>query len=123
MLFRKYPKPLMQMTNMRTSSTSTAIEEYVPTKLRAKHRVQLKTLAGRKKRYNVKTALLCNKKATNANAQKPKAQRELLTHNKKNKKEYIQGLINKIRNLVAWQTVNEVTKTKLKTSCPEEGIQ
>ena len=64
-----------------------AATEYIPTKLRAKHRIPRETLMIRKKRDYVKTASLCNKRnPTNANAQKlKKAQREL-THTKKQNK-------------------------------------
>ena len=49
-----------------------AAAEVIPTKLRAKHRVPWKTLPV-KKRDNVKTASLCNKRnPTNDNAQKLK---------------------------------------------------
>ena len=69
----------------------------------------------RKKRDNVKTASLCNKRnLTNANTQKlKKTQRELINAYQKEQLEYIHGQINKIRNLVkdrlsriVWQTVN-----------------
>ena len=83
-----------------------AAAECIPTKLRAKHRVPWENIAVRKKRDNVKTASLCNKKnPINANIQE--AQRELFNaypHQKKKKKkeknEYIEGQINKIRNSV-----------------------
>ena len=58
----------------------------IPTKLSAKHRVPWKTLAIKKKRDDVKTASLCNRrKPTNANAQKLKKAKSELMHTKKNK--------------------------------------
>ncbi len=56
----------------------------------------------KKKRVNVETAFLCNKKdPTDANAQKlKKTQRELINAYQKEQIEYIQGQINKIRNSV-----------------------
>ena len=46
-----------------------AAVECIPNKLKAKYRVPRETLAVKKKRHNVKTASLCNKKnPTNANA-------------------------------------------------------
>ena len=48
-----------------------AAVECIPTKPRANHKVLRGTLADRKKRDNVKTASLCNKRnPTNANTQK-----------------------------------------------------
>ena len=70
----------------------------------------------RKKPDNVNTASLCNKRdLTNTNTQKlKKAQRELINAYEKEQIEYVQGQINKIRNLVedVWQTINEVSKRK-----------
>ena len=80
----------------------------------------------------------CNKRTpTNANAQKHKKVRTKLTEAYlKERPEYIQVRINKIRNSVgdkrsriAWQTVNEVSKrksisrAKLKAATQEEQIQ
>ena len=81
-----------------------AAEKCIPTKLRTKHRVPWETLAVRKKRDNVKTASLCNKRnPTNANAQKfKKAQRELINTYQKEQIEYIQSQINKIWNSVEY---------------------
>ena len=55
-----------------------AAAECIPTKLRAKHWVLWETLAVKKKRDNVETASLCNKRnPTNTNTQKlKKAQSE-----------------------------------------------
>ena len=85
----------------------------------------------------MKISSQCNKKnLTNANAQKiKKALRELIDAYQK-QLEYIQSQTNEIRNLVeerqfriAWQTVNEVSKskiasrTKLKATSQEERIR
>ena len=106
-------------------------------KQRAKHRVPWKTLAGKKKCDNVKTASLCNKRnQTNANAQKHmKAQIDLSNTYLKEQTEYTQYQINKIRNTIedrqsriAWQIVNEVSKrkstasAKLKAASKEERM-
>ena len=70
----------------------------IPTKLL----VPWETLAIKKKRDNVKTTSLCNRRnPTNTNAQKlKKAQSELNNTYLKEQKEYIQDQINKIRDLV-----------------------
>ena len=58
-----------------------AAVEWIQTKLRTKHRVPWKTLAVKKKRDDVKTASLCNKRnPTNSNAQKLKKARSELTN-------------------------------------------
>ena len=65
-----------------------AVAEFIPTKLRVPREI----LAIKKKRDDVKTASVCNKRnPTNANAQKlKKAQRELTTAYLKEQAEYIQ---------------------------------
>ena len=70
------------------------------TKLRAKYRVPLETIAVKKKCDDVKTASLCNtRNPNNVNAQKlKKAQSELNNAYLKEQTEYIQNQINKIRN-------------------------
>ena len=68
----------------------------------------------------MKTASLCNKKTTYANAQKlKKTQSELTNAYLKEQTEYIQDLINKIRDSVddrqsriASKAVNEVSRRK-----------
>ena len=85
----------------------------------------------------MKTAALCNKRnLINVDAQKlKKAQSELINAYQKEQIEYVQGQINKIRNLVedkqswiVWQTVNEASKrkstsiAKLKAASQEEQI-
>ena len=69
-----------------------AFAECIPTKSRAKHSVLLKTLAVKKKRDDVKTAFLCNKRSpTSANIQKfKKAKRKLINAYQKEQLEYIQ---------------------------------
>ena len=63
-----------------------AAAECIPTKPRPKCRVPWETLTVRKKRDNMQTASLCNKRnQTNANAQKLKNAQRDLTHTKKNK--------------------------------------
>ena len=86
----------------------------------------------------MKTTSLCNKRnPTNANAQKlKKSQKEQINTYQKEKIEYIQVQINRIRNSVeerpsriAWKIVNEVSKrksisrAKLKAANQEERIQ
>ena len=84
----------------------------------------------------MKTAFLCNKRnSSNANTKILKAQRELINVHQKEQIQFIQGQINKVRNLVenrqsqiAWQTVNEnkrksTLRAKLKVGSQEEQIQ
>ena len=89
----------------------------IPTKLRTNSRVPWETLAVREKRADVKTASKCNRKnPTNTDALKlKKAQNELASIYLKEQTEYIQNLIDKIKDSVedrqswiAWQTINEV---------------
>ena len=98
-----------------------AVAEGIPTKQRAKPRVQWETLTVRKKRADVKTASKCNRKdPTNTNALKlKKAQNESANIYLKEQTEYIQNQIDKIRDSVedrqsriSWQTVNEVSRGK-----------
>ena len=98
-----------------------AAGECIPTKLRAKHKVTWKTIAVRKKHHNLKTASLCNeRRPSNAKSLKlKKPQKVLINTYQKEQMEYVQGQINKIRNTVedkqsriAWQTVNDVCKSK-----------
>ena len=79
-----------------------AVAECLPTKLKAKHRVLLETLAVKKKFDDMKTASVCNKRnPTNPNNQKfKKAQSELNYTYLKEQTEYIQDQINKSRDLV-----------------------
>ena len=65
--------------------------ECIPTKLKARHIVHCETLAVKKKRDNVKTASLCNKRnPTNTNAQKlMKSRTELSNTYLKEQTEYI----------------------------------
>ena len=94
MLFRRYPKNLLWMMNEIFNTPIEAPAECIPIRLNI---VSWETLAIREKWDNVKTVSLCNKRnPTNVNAQKLKAQRELITHSKK-WREYIQDQINKIR--------------------------
>ena len=88
MHFRRYQKYPLRMTNMKTLSMPTA--EYKPTKQRAKPSVSWETLAVRKKRADVKTVSLCNKRnPTNINPQKlKKAQNELTSVYLKEEREY-----------------------------------
>ena len=138
MLFRRYPKQLLRMTNMSTSSMPAWKQQQQKAYQQgAKNRVPWKTLAVRKKRDNVKTASQRNKRnVTNANAQKhKKVQRYLINVSQKEQIEYIQGQINKTRTSVedrqsriAWQTVNKVSKKKctsrdkLKAASQDEWI-
>ena len=87
--------------------------EFIPTKQRTKSRVPWETSAVREKHADVKTTSKCNRKnPTNTNALKlKKAQKE--------QTEYIQNLIDKMRDSVedrqyriAWQMKNEVSKRK-----------
>ena len=66
-----------------------------------------------------KLFLLNERNLTNVNVQKLKKTQKELTHAKKEQLKYIQGLINKIRNLVeneqsqsTWSTVNEASRKK-----------
>ena len=79
-----------------------ATAECIPTKLRAKHRALWEISTVKKKRDNVKTASLSNKRnPNNANAQNfKKSQRELTNAYQKEQIEYIHGQINKIWNSV-----------------------
>ena len=73
--------------------------ECIPTKQRTKSTVPWETLAVRKKRADVKTVSLCNRKnPTNINAQKlKKAQNELTNVYLNEQIEYIQNQINVVR--------------------------
>ena len=97
------------------------VAECLPTKLKAKHRVLLETLAVKKKFDDVKTASLCNKRILiNPNNQKfKKAQSELNNTYLKEQTEYIQDEINKSRDsvedrqsMIAWWMVNKVNRRK-----------
>ena len=79
-----------------------AAVERIPTKLRAKHRILWETLAVKKKRDDMKTASLCNKRnPTDANTQKlKKGQSELTNACLKEQTEFIKDQINKIRHSV-----------------------
>ena len=101
-----------------------AAAEFISTKFRVKRRIPWEILAVTKKRDDVKTASLCNRRnPTNANAQKLKnAQRELTNAYLRKQAEYIQDQINKIRHSVAdrqfriaWQRVKEVSRWKSTT--------
>ena len=103
-----------------------AAAEFIPIKPRTKCKVPWESLVVRKKRDNVKTPSLYDKRnLTNANAQKlKKAQKELANKYQK-EQEYIQGQIDKTKNSVedrqsptAWQTVIKVSKRK-RTSTPQ----
>ena len=108
--------------------------ECIPTEQKAKPKVLRKTLAVRKKRAGVKITSLCNRRnPTNINTQKlKKAQKELTNVCLKEKTEYIQNQIDKIRDSaedrIAWQMVNKVSKSKstvrakLKAANQEEKI-
>ena len=98
-----------------------AAAECIQSKQRAKPRVLWEILAVRKKRADVKTTSLFNRRnPTNINAYKlKKAQNELSNIYLKEQTEYIQNQINKIRNSakdrqprIAWQTVKEVSRRK-----------
>ena len=115
-----------------------AAAKCIPTKLRTKSRVPRETLVVREKRADVKTASKCNRKnPMNANALKlKKAKNELASIYLKEQTEYIQNLIDKIRDSVedrqsriAWQTINKVSrrkstaKAKLKATNQQEQIK
>ena len=69
--------PIVEYVNF-VNAYREAVAECIPTKLRAKHRVPWAILAVRKKRDNMKTASLRNKRnSTNAHVKKLKAQRWL----------------------------------------------
>ena len=98
-----------------------AAAKCTPTKPRTKYRVPWETLAVREKRPHVKTASKSyRKKPTNTNARKlTTAQFQLAGIYIKEQTEYIQNLIDKIRDSVedrqsriAWQTINEVSRRK-----------
>ena len=107
--------------------------ECISTRLRAKHRVLWEILSVKKKRDNVKTASLYNKRnPTNSKAQKlKKAQRKLTNAylKKTNKRNTLKtkSIILETR-LKQWQTVNEASKRKsisrikLKAATQEERI-
>ena len=108
----------------------------IPTKPRTKYRVPWETLALREKRADVKTASKCyRKKPTNTNALKlKKAQNQLASTYLKERTEYIQNKLDKIRDSVedrqsriTWQTINEVkkstTKIKWKPTNQQERIK
>ena len=97
-----------------------AATECIPTKQRAKPS-PTRDINGKKKRTDVKTASKCNRRnLTNINALKlKKTQNELTNVYLKEQTEYIQNQINKIRDsvednqsMIAWQTVNEVSRRK-----------
>ena len=77
-----------------------AIAECIPTKQRAKPSVPWETLVVRKKWADMKTASKCSRRnPTNTNAVKlKKVQNELANIYLKEQTEYIQNLINKIRD-------------------------
>ena len=98
-----------------------AAAKCIPTKLKTKYRVSWGTLAVREKRALVKTASKNYRKdPTNINALKLKtAQYQLSGIYIKEQTEYIQNQIDKIRasvedrqSRIAWQTINEVSRTK-----------
>ena len=98
-----------------------AAAKCIRTKLKTKYRVPWETLAVREKRALVKTASKnYRKKPTNTNARKLKtAQYQLAGIYIKERTEYIQNQIDKIRDSVedrqsriAWQTINEVSRRK-----------
>ena len=110
----------------------------IPAKPRTKYRVPWETLAVREKRADVKTASKCYRKnPTNTNVLKlKKAQNELASIYLKERTEYIQNQIDKIRDSVedrqsriVWQTINEVSrrkssaKAKLKATNQQERIK
>ena len=111
--------------------------ECIPSKQRTKPRVTWETLAVRTKHADMKIAFKCNRRnPTSINALKlKKAQNELTDIYLKEQTEYIQNLINKIKDSVedrqsriAWQTLNGVSrrkstvKAKLKATSQEEQI-
>ena len=115
-----------------------AVAKCIPTKPRSKYRVPWETLAVREKHAHVKTAPKSYRKnLTNTNAQKlKKAQNQLAGIYLKERTEYIQNQIDKIRDSVenrqsrlAWQTINEVSrrkstaKEKSKTTNQQERIK
>ena len=102
-----------------------------------KHKVPWDTLAVKKKHDEIENTSLCKRRnPTNANTQKLRnAQSKLNNACLKEQTEYIQGQINKIKDLaedrqstIACQTVNEVNRrkstasAKLKTAGQEEKI-
>ena len=114
-----------------------AAAKCIPTKLKTKYRVPWETLAVREKRALVKTASKnYRKNPTNTNALKLKtAQYQLAGVYIKEQTEYIQNLIDKVRDSVedrqsriAWQTINEMrrkntAKAKLKAANQQERIK
>ena len=115
-----------------------AAAKSIPTKLKTKYRVSWETLAVREKRALVKAASKNYRKTpTNTNARKLKtAQYQLAGIYIKERTEYIQNQIDKIRDSVedrqsriAWQTINEVSrrkstaKAKLKAANQQERIK
>ena len=98
-----------------------AAAKCIPTKPRTKYRVPWETVAVREKRAPVKTASKSYRKnPTHSNARKlKKAQYQLAGIYLKEQAEYIQNQIDKIRDsvedrqsLIAWQTINEVSRRK-----------
>ena len=98
-----------------------AAAKCIKTKPRTKYRVPWETLAVREKRALVTTVSKSYRKnPTTTNARKlKKAQYQLAGIYLKEQTEYIQNLLNKIRDLVedrqsriAWQTINEVSSRK-----------
>ena len=98
-----------------------AAAKCIPTKPRTKYRVPWETLVVREKRAHVKTASKSYRKnPTNTNARKlKKAQYQLAGTYPKERTQYIQNQIDKIRDSVedrqsriAWQTINEVSRRK-----------
>ena len=107
------------------------------TKPRAKYQVPWEILAVKKKRDDMKTAPLCNRRfPNNANSQKLKtAKSELNNAYLKEQTGYVEDRINKIRDHnenrqsgIAWQAVNVVSRRKsaakatIKVGSPEKQI-
>ena len=118
--------------------TNVAASKCIPTKPRTKYRVPWETLAVREKRALEKTASKSYwKNLANTNVRKlEKAQYQLAGIYLKEKTEYIQNQIDKIRDSVenrksriAWQTINEVSrskstvKAKLKAASQQERVK
>ena len=115
-----------------------AASKCIPTKTRTNYRVPWETVALREKRALVKTASSSYRKnPTNANDGKlEKAQYQIAGIYLKEKTEYIQNEIDRIRDSIedrqsriAWQTINEVSrrrstaKAKLKAASQQERVK